>query len=131
MGDSAEHDDDASAPVVDPLPNNSPGAPVDASVAASTAPAAEATAGAADGASGEQSDVGSYVDIVRERGFITTGELFAAFPNLEPDTDELRRLYEAIESRGVKILDEIAEELQLEDQRRAGGQPEADDTSTR
>src|SRR5690349_16107704 len=69
--------------------------------------------------------------MVRERGFITTGELFAAFPTLEPDTDELRRLYDAIESRGVKILDEIAEELQLEDQRRAGGQPEADDTAPR
>ena len=29
---------------------------------------------------------------VRERGFITTGEIFAAFPDLEPDTDELRDL---------------------------------------
>src|SRR5689334_13536266 len=68
----------------------------------------------------EDASLASVVDMIRERGFITTGELFAAFPNLEPDTDELRRLYDAIESRGVKILDEIAEELQLEDQRRAG-----------
>src|SRR4051795_786745 len=58
---------------------------------------------------------------VRERGFITTGEIFAAFPDLEPDTNELRELWEMFESRGIKVLDEIAEELQLEDQRRAGG----------
>ena len=56
---------------------------------------------------------------VRERGFITTGEIFAAFPDLEPDTDELRKLWDMFESRGIKVLDEIAEELQLEDQRRA------------
>ncbi len=55
------------------------------------------------------------------RGFITTGEIFAAFPDLEPDTDELRDLYEMFEARGVKVLDEIAEELELEDRRRAGG----------
>src|ERR1700710_1006832 len=60
-------------------------------------------------------------DQVRERGFITTGEIFAAFPDLEPDTNELRELWEMFESRGIKVLDEIAEELQLEDQRRAGG----------
>jgi RNA polymerase primary sigma factor len=57
---------------------------------------------------------------VRERGFITTGEIFAAFPDLEPDTDELRDLYDMFETRGVKVLDEIAAELELEDQRRAG-----------
>src|SRR5262249_15482127 len=55
---------------------------------------------------------------VRERGFITTGEFFAAFPDLEPDADELRDLWEMFESRGIKVLDEIAEELQLEDERR-------------
>src|SRR2546421_10820916 len=62
------------------------------------------------------------LDQVRERGFITTGEIFAAFPDLEPDADELRELWEMFESRGIKVLDEIAEELQLEDQRRAGSQ---------
>jgi RNA polymerase primary sigma factor len=55
---------------------------------------------------------------VRERGFITTGEIFAAFPDLEPDADELRDLWETFESRGIKVLDEIAEELKLEDERR-------------
>src|SRR3954452_16615049 len=64
------------------------------------------------------SPVGNVLDQVRERGFITTGEIFAAFPDLEPDTDELRDLWEMFESRGIKVLDEIAEELQLEDQRR-------------
>src|SRR5271169_4160019 len=58
------------------------------------------------------------LDQVRERGFITTGEIFAAFPDLEPDTDELRDLWEMFESRGIKVLDEIAEELKLEDERR-------------
>src|SRR6266568_2254138 len=63
---------------------------------------------------------------VRERGFITTGEIFAAFPDLEPDADELRDLWDMFESRGIKVLDEIAEELQLEDQRRAGAQQGAE-----
>ncbi len=58
---------------------------------------------------------------VRERGYITTGEIFAAFPDLEPDTDELRDLWDMFESRGIKVLDEIAEELQREDERRALG----------
>src|SRR5664279_4991567 len=65
------------------------------------------------------------LDQVRERGFITTGEIFAAFPDLEPDTNELRELWEMFESRGIKVLDEIAEELQREDQRRAGGPTES------
>src|SRR5262245_21500199 len=60
------------------------------------------------------------LDQVRERGFITTGEIFAAFPDLEPDTDELRVLWDMYESRGIKVLDEIQEELQREDERRAG-----------
>ncbi len=68
---------------------------------------------------GKAASIG-VLDQVRERGFITTGEIFAAFPDLEPDTDELRDLWDMFESRGIKVLDEIAEELQLEDQRRAG-----------
>src|SRR3954454_5291136 len=68
---------------------------------------------------------------VRERGFITTGEIFAAFPDLEPDADELRDLWEMFESRGIKVLDEIAEELQLEDQRRASSRPATEPTHRR
>ncbi len=130
MSDSAEHDD---APTND-----------DAGVVASgpaPAPAAARDDGApshvgalpvpSDNGDAPQVPVAENVDQLRERGFITTGELFAAFPNLEPDTDELRRLYELYEAQGIKILDEIAEELQLEDQRRAGGRSDAPETSTR
>jgi RNA polymerase primary sigma factor len=67
---------------------------------------------------------------VRERGYITTGEIFAAFPDLEPDTDELRNLWDMFESRGIKVLDEIAEELQLEDQRRASSRATSEPTTT-
>jgi RNA polymerase primary sigma factor len=74
-------------------------------------------------ASASSSSVVGVLDQVKERGFITTGEIFAAFPDLEPDADELRELWDMFESRGIKVLDEIAEELQLEDQRRAGTQP--------
>ena len=88
----------------------------DVAPVAEAAPAARATDG--DGEVG--GEVGGVLDQVRGRGFITTGEIFAAFPDLEPDTDELRDLYDMFEARGVKVLDEIAEELQLEDQRRAG-----------
>jgi RNA polymerase primary sigma factor len=79
------------------------------------------------------SPVGTVLQQVKERGFITTGEIFAAFPDLEPDTDELRDLWDMFESRGIKVLDEIAEELELEDQRRAGSQStnSGADTATR
>jgi RNA polymerase primary sigma factor len=72
-----------------------------------------------------QDDVGDVLAQFKERGFITTGEIFAAFPDLEPDTDELRNLWDMFESRGIKVLDEIAEELQREDQRRAGSSASA------
>ena len=85
----------------------------------------EATPGAQPSEGSEPSGVVAEVlGKVKERGFITTGEIFAAFHQLEPDTGELRELYDAIESTGVKILDEIAQELELEDQRR-GGTPSA------
>ena len=57
---------------------------------------------------------------VRERGFVTTGEIFAALPDLEPDTAELAAIYTSLETSGVQVVDEIIEELQREDQRRAG-----------
>src|SRR3954468_8676906 len=90
------------------------------SVAPSGADVVEASSDDAQ-ASAASSHVGDVLAQVKERGFITTGEIFAAFPDLEPDTNELRELWEMFESRGIKVLDEIAEELQLEDQRRAGG----------
>jgi RNA polymerase primary sigma factor len=75
------------------------------------------------GSAAQPSAAAGVLDQVRERGFITTGEIFAAFPDLEPDTNELRELWDMFESRGIKVLDEIAEELQREDQRRAGVLP--------
>src|SRR5258705_6307145 len=79
---------------------------------------AESVGGPTSPAAEPQSDVDDVLAQVRERGFITTGEIFAAFPDLEPDADELRALWDTFESRGVKVLDEIAEELKLEDERR-------------
>jgi RNA polymerase primary sigma factor len=60
---------------------------------------------------------------VKERGFVTTGEIFAAFPGLEPETADLAAIYAAISARGVEVVDEIAEELEREDQRRAEAEP--------
>jgi RNA polymerase primary sigma factor len=57
----------------------------------------------------------------RERGHVTSGQVFAAFPDLEPETAELSSIYTRIEAQGVKILDEIREELELEDQQRVVG----------
>jgi RNA polymerase primary sigma factor len=62
---------------------------------------------------------------VKERGFVTTGEIFAAFPGLEPETSDLAAIYAAISSRGVEVVDEIAEELEREDQRRSGTDSDA------
>src|SRR5689334_18195047 len=90
-----------------------------ASESAATDEGAAATATMqADAAAAGTSPVDDVLAQVRERGFITTGEIFAAFPDLEPDADELRDLWEMFESRGIKVLDEIAEELKLEDERR-------------
>jgi RNA polymerase primary sigma factor len=55
------------------------------------------------------------------RGFVTTGEIFAALGDLEPETAELAAIYDGIRARGVDVIDEIAEELQREEARRAGG----------
>ena len=65
-------------------------------------------------------DVDDLLARVKERGFVTTGEIFAAFSDLEPETAELAAIYSSIRSQGVEVVDEIAEELQREDQRRAG-----------
>jgi RNA polymerase primary sigma factor len=110
MSDSAEHEDNSADA------SSSSGAPKDVVAAEPSAslPSNDAA-----------------LTQLRERGFITTGELFAAFPNLEPDTDELRRLYDLYEAQGIKILDEIVEELQLEDQRRAGARVEPEPAARR
>ena len=65
-------------------------------------------------------DVDELVARVRERGYVTTGEIFAALPKLEPETAELAAIYASINARGVEVVDEIEEELRREDERRAG-----------
>jgi RNA polymerase primary sigma factor len=67
-----------------------------------------------------RSDVDDLLARVKERGFVTTGEIFAALPDLEPETAELAAIYAGIRAQGVEVVDEIAEELQREDERRAG-----------
>ncbi len=100
--------------------------PVDAAPVAADPVAAAAATGP-----GPSAGMIGVLEDVRERGFITTGEIFAAFPDLEPDTDELRDLYDMFETRGIKVLDEIAEELEREDQRRAGSVPAAPEPAPR
>jgi RNA polymerase primary sigma factor len=65
-------------------------------------------------------DIDELVARVRDRGYVTTGEIFAALPKLEPETAELAAIYERINGRGVEVVDEIEEELRREDERRAG-----------
>jgi RNA polymerase primary sigma factor len=55
------------------------------------------------------------VSRARERGWVTSGEIFAALHTLEPSTSELAAIYQRIEARGISIQDEITEELELED----------------
>jgi RNA polymerase primary sigma factor len=69
---------------------------------------------------GQSDDVDALVARVRERGYVTTGEIFAALPKLEPETAELAAIFTRIESSGVDVIDEINEEMRREDQRRAG-----------
>ncbi len=65
-------------------------------------------------------DIDDLVARVRERGYVTTGEIFATMPKLEPETAELAAIYARINARGVEVVDEIEEELRREDERRAG-----------
>jgi RNA polymerase primary sigma factor len=91
--------------------------PPDANGTSSDSPSA-----AREGA-GQDGGVEGLLALVKERGFVTTGEIFAAFPGLEPETSELAAIYSGISARGVQVVDEIAEELEREDQRR--GAPES------
>ena len=88
---------------------------------------AEATATSTTAASPRESatDVADLLARFKERGFVTTGEIFAALPDLEPETAELAAIYAGIRAEGVEVVDEIAEELQREDERNAGRSPDA------
>jgi RNA polymerase primary sigma factor len=55
----------------------------------------------------------------KERGgSLTSAEVFAAFPDLQPETGELLEIYAVIEAAGVTIQNEIVEEIELEDAQR-------------
>jgi RNA polymerase primary sigma factor len=90
----------------------------DTEAAPSAASASDSAAEQRDTA-GQDGGVEGLLELVKERGFVTTGEIFAAFPGLEPETSELAAIYSGISARGVQVVDEIAEELEREDQRRS------------
>ncbi len=62
--------------------------------------------------------IDDMVDTVKGRGFITSGEIFAALADLEPETEELATIYASLKKRGIEVVDEITDELKLEDERR-------------
>jgi RNA polymerase primary sigma factor len=68
-------------------------------------------------------DAAEIVELIargKERGgTLTSGEVFAALRDLQPDTGELAAIYAAIEQAGVAIQDEIRDELEYEDNQRA------------
>jgi len=63
--------------------------------------------------------IDAIVDRYSERGSVTHGEIFAFFPTLEPETDEIAAITEAIRER-LNVVDEITEELEREDAARRG-----------
>jgi RNA polymerase primary sigma factor len=64
-------------------------------------------------------DVTQLVTRGRERGgALTSAEVFAAFPDLQPETGELLSIYAAIEAAGITIQNEIVEEIEFEDAQR-------------
>jgi len=65
--------------------------------------------------------VAALVAHVGDRRFITTGEVFAAFPDLEPATEELAEIYAGLAAHGIDVVDEIQEELRREDEAHHAG----------
>ena len=53
---------------------------------------------------------------IGQRTFLTNHEIFTAFPNLEPETEELAQIYTGLAEHGIEIVDEIQEELRREDE---------------
>lgn len=75
--------------------------------------------------------VDEIIETVKGRGFITSGEIFAALANLEPETEELATIYASLRERGIEVVDEISEELKREDERRFRGTTSRDDRKDR
>jgi RNA polymerase primary sigma factor len=68
---------------------------------------------------------------VKDRGYVTTGEIFAALPKLEPETQELADIYASFNARDVQVIDEIEEELRAEDANRDLRVPDEPETRPR
>ena len=68
-------------------------------------------------------EVDELITRTRARGSvtITTGEIFSALPKLEPETDELKAIFERIQASGFDIIDEVIDDIRREDERRAHG----------
>jgi RNA polymerase primary sigma factor len=77
----------------------------------------------ADGADSPRDEVDELITRTRARGSttITTGEIFSALPKLEPETDELKAIFERIQANGFDIIDEVIDDIRREDERRARG----------
>jgi RNA polymerase primary sigma factor len=88
---------------------------------------------AADGAADESSapepasviDVDALIARHKERATITSGEIFAAFPQLEPTPEQLATIYRRLAESGIEVLDEIEAELRREDEERASAMTES------
>jgi RNA polymerase primary sigma factor len=65
-------------------------------------------------------DVDKLIARHKERATITSGEIFAAFPQLEPETAQLASIYTRLAESGIEVVDEIEAELLREDEERAG-----------
>ena len=77
----------------------------------------------AGGADAPRDEVDELITRTRARGSvtITTGEIFSALPKLEPETDELKAIFERIQANGFDIIDEVIDDIRREDERRARG----------
>ena len=64
--------------------------------------------------------IDALITRVASRGYVTSAEIFTALHTLEPETEELAAIYELFRERGIEVVDEIVEELQREDEQRAG-----------
>ena len=69
--------------------------------------------------------VAAVVAGVGDRDYVTQHEIFAAVPDLEPETADLEALFAALTARGIAIVDEVTEELRREDAARAAEPPSA------
>jgi len=58
-------------------------------------------------------------------GVVTSADVFAAFPLLEPETAQLVEIQERLRARGIEWVDEIAEELHREEALRMPARPRA------